>query len=265
MSKVAGRKISRCVLVLLGAVQLINVCQAATVLITGANSGIGLEFTKQYAAAGWNVIATHRHDVTPDTLAAVIKEHGNVRAERMDVTSVAEVRALSARLKDIPIDVLINNAGVYADNGDWSTQEFGHIDYDLCDTIMAVNVKGPLLVSESFIEQVKASTQKKIVSITSTHASLTQQIFGSGAICYRASKAALNREMQVVAQTLKPSGVTVVLMHPGAVRTERQTDANYPDTIATPDSVTKMRRTIVALGIADTGRFLLYDGSSLPW
>ncbi|MEJ1966663.1 MAG: SDR family NAD(P)-dependent oxidoreductase [Gammaproteobacteria bacterium] len=142
-------------------------------LITGANSGIGLEFARQYAAAGWTVIATHRHASTPDSLAALMKQSKNVRAERMDVTSVAEIRALSDKLKDMPIDVLINNAAVYADHGDWSTQKFGNLDYALGETILKTNVLGPLFVSEAFVKQIGASEQKKIVSITSTHASLT--------------------------------------------------------------------------------------------
>src|SRR4051794_4639304 len=116
---------------LLGLLLMAPMSQAATVLITGANAGVGLEFARQYAAAGWTVIATHRHDSTPDTLAALIKQYPSLRAERMDVTSVDEMRALSEKLKDVPIDVLINNAAVYADHGDWSTQKFGNLDYAL--------------------------------------------------------------------------------------------------------------------------------------
>src|SRR5690349_21916065 len=88
---------------------------ADTVLITGANSGLGLELVKQYAAKGWTVIATHRRDGVPDSLQPVIAEHPNVRAERMDVSSIDEVRALAAKLAGTPIDVLINNAGIYSD------------------------------------------------------------------------------------------------------------------------------------------------------
>ncbi|HEY0342191.1 MAG TPA: SDR family oxidoreductase [Steroidobacteraceae bacterium] len=247
------------------ALWLTSLCHAATVLITGANSGIGLEFSKQYAAAGWTVIATHHRPTTPDTLLELAGKYPNVRAEAMDVTDVAQVQRLSAKLKDVPIDVLINNAGVYDDHGDWSTQEFGKLDYKLCDTILAVNVKGPLLVSEAFRSQVRAGKQKKIVSISSSHGTITQPIAGSGAIFYRASKAALNREMRVVADTLKPDGITVVLMHPGAVRTERMTGVSYPGQVETSYSVAHMINTIDALTTRDTGRFLLYDGTTVPW
>ena len=178
---------------------------ADTVLITGANSGLGLEFVKQYAAEGWTVIATHRRSSTPDALAEVIAAHPKVRAERMDVASIDEVKALAAKLKGLPIDVLINNAGIYSDRsacadeacrGAGDTQSFGNLDYDLFDTIMAVNVRGPLLVSEAFLDNVRASSQKKLVSIGSTNGSVTFTLGGSGAIAYRASKAALNRAMQ---------------------------------------------------------------------
>ncbi|MEJ0039704.1 MAG: SDR family oxidoreductase [Gammaproteobacteria bacterium] len=240
---------------------------AATVLITGANSGVGLEFAKQYAAAGWTVIATHRHDSTPDTLEPLIKQYKNVRAERMDVTSVAEIRALSDKLKDVPIDVLINNAAIYADRGDWSTQKFGNLDYALGETMLKTNILGPLFVSQAFAPQVAASRQKKIVSITSTHSSLTKPIAGSSAIFYRASKAGLNRAMMVVADDLEPQGITVVLIHPGSVR---KSDQEPKTSVLGPRididvTVGSMRKTIDALTIKDSGRFMLYDGTTLPW
>ncbi len=242
-----------------------QLCIADTVLITGANSGIGLEFTKQFAAKGWTVIATHRHDGVPDTLQAVIRQFPKVRAERMDVTKPAEVSALAQKLKGMPIDVLLNNAGVYNDRGNWATQNFGKMDYALFDTIMSANIKGPVLVTETFLPNVKASGQKKVVSISSTNGSLTEQLPGTGAIWYRASKAALNRAMQLVASTLKPEGITVLLLHPGAVRTERQKDVDYPDMVETPFTVKNMVETIGKASIKDTGRFMLYDGTDVPW
>ena len=145
-----------------------------------------------------------------------------------------------------PIDVLINNAGIYSDRaacgdeacrGEDSTQSFGELDYELFDTIMAVNVRGPLLVSEAFIEHVRASRQKKIVSISSTNGSITFTLGGSGAIAYRASKAALNRAMQLVAVHEQNAGVTVLLLHPGAVLTERQAHLTFPGMIQMQPSV----------------------------
>jgi len=238
---------------------------AATVLITGANSGIGLEFSEQYAAAGWTVIATHRHERVPESLAKLAARYQNVRVETLDVTSSAEARALAMKLKGVPIDVLINNAGVFNDAGKWDTQNFRHLDYALGDTIMAVNVKGPLLVSEAFLDLVKASTQKKIIAISSTNGSLSLPTRNNGAIFYRASKAALNRAMQLVAGELKPEGVTVVMLHPGAVRAERTPNTDNPEAIELPFSVKQMIATIDALTLKDAGRFMRYDGETLPW
>jgi NAD(P)-dependent dehydrogenase (short-subunit alcohol dehydrogenase family) len=251
-----------------------TLARADTVLITGANSGLGLEFVKQYAAKGWTVIATHRRPETPDSLATVIAEHPNVRVEHLDVTDIAEVHALAAKLKDIPIDVLINNAGVYSDRsvctdescrGDGDTQSFGNMDYELFDTIMAVNVRGPLLVSEAFAANVRASKQKKIVSISSTNGSVTFTLGGSGAIAYRASKAALNRAMQLVAVHEKREGVIVLLLHPGAVLTERQANLKFPGMIEMQPSVSGMISVIAKATLVDTGRFIQYDGTTAPW
>jgi NAD(P)-dependent dehydrogenase (short-subunit alcohol dehydrogenase family) len=251
--------------------------RADTVLITGANSGLGLEFVKQYAARGWTVIATHRRDGVPDTLAAVVAEHPNVRVERMDVASAAEIRALADKLRGVAVDVLINNAGIYSDRsvcadeacrGAGDTQSFGNMDYELFDTIMAVNVRGPLLVSEAFIDHVRAGQQKKIVSISSTNGSVTFSLGGSGAIAYRASKAALNREMQLVAVHLKREGITVLLLHPGAVLTERQADfrTRFPGMmIEMQPSVSGMIEQIAKATVEDTGRFIQYDGTTAPW
>lgn len=247
---------------------------ADTVLITGANSGLGLELVKQYAAKSWTVIATHRRDGVPESLAAVVAAHPQVRVERMDVASIAEVRALATKLQGTPIDVLINNAGIYSDRGacaddacrgEDATQSFGNIDYELFDTIMATNVRGPLLVAEAFIDNVRASTQRKLVNISSTNGSVTFTLGGSGAIAYRASKAALNREMQLVAVHERSAGVTVLLLHPGAVLTERQANLTFPGMIEMQPSVSGMIDVIAKATIADTGRFIQYDGATAPW
>jgi NAD(P)-dependent dehydrogenase (short-subunit alcohol dehydrogenase family) len=260
--------------ILCGLCGALQAASGDTVLITGANSGLGLEFTKQYAAKGWTVVATHRRSDIPESLAAVIADHPNVRVERMDVADIDSVKALAAKLRGESIDVLINNAGVYSDRtvcqdeacrGAGDTQSFGNMDYALFDTIMAVNVRGPLLVSENFIDNVRASGQKKLVSISSTNGSLTYTLGGSGAIAYRASKAALNRAMQLVAVHEKEAGVIVVLLHPGAVLTERQADLTFPGMIEMEPSVRGMIEQIERVSLADSGRFIQYDGATAPW
>lgn len=258
------------------AVLVAGTAAAATVLITGANSGLGLEFSKQYAAAGWQVIATHRRTEIPATLAELKSRYLNVRIETMDVTDTEEVLALAEKLRAVPIDVLLNNAGVYNDRsgctsedcpGDWGNQNFGNLGFALFDTIMAVNVKGPLLVSEAFVDHVAASEQKKIVSISSSNGSLTEPLGGSGAIFYRASKAALNRAMQLVALAQKSRGITVILLNPGPVLTERQAYLRdeFEGMIEMPVTVSGMIERIEEASLESTGRFIQYDGAIVPW
>ena len=276
MSVLRRRALSSLATILITALGAISLrASADTVLITGSNSGIGLEFVKQYAAKGWTVIATSRRSGVPESLAGVVKDHKNVRVEKLDVTSADDLTALTAKLNGEPIDLLINNAGVYNDRskchdddcpGDWTTQNFGGLHYDLMDTIMAVNVKGPLMVSEALLPNVKASKRKTIIAISSTNGSLTDQLAGSGAIFYRASKAALNRAMQLVSRAEQKDGVTVVMLHPGAVVTERQAYLEgFKGMVEMPFSVTHMIETIDKLTIADTGKFLNYDGTTAPW
>ena len=252
--------------------------QAETVLITGANSGIGLEFTKQYLAKGWTVISTHRRPDLPPTLAELSAKYKNLlRIEKVDVTDIEQVKALAGRLKGVPIDVLINNAGVYNDRGtckpdddlcagDWTTQNFGKMRYQLLDTILSVNVKGPLLVSETLYDNVKASKLKKIVAVSSSNGSLTGPQGGGGAIFYRSSKAALNRAMQLVAESVKRDGGTVVMLNPGPTLTEHQLYLkDFKGMLTTEFTVGNMVKTIDKVTLAETGKFWRYDGVPEAW
>jgi len=251
---------------------------AQTVFITGANSGIGLEFAKQYAAQDWSVIATHRRSAIPETLAELMAEYPKVRVETLDVTNVEQARALAEKLADVPIDVLINNAGVYNDRsdcgrddgcaGNWTTQAFGSYDFGLLDTMMAVNIKGPLIVSEAFYENVRASDQKKIIAISSSNGTITGEARpGPGATFYRMSKAALNREMQIVAASTRNDDVTVIMFNPGPTLTEHQEylRGQYDMMLETSFTVENMISTIDRVTIEDTGQFLRYDGETEAW
>ncbi|HEV2702822.1 MAG TPA: SDR family NAD(P)-dependent oxidoreductase [Steroidobacteraceae bacterium] len=264
---------------LLGAVALPLTANAATVMITGANSGIGLEFAKQYATQGWTVIATHRRSTPPKSLTDLAAKFPKVRIESLDVTNVDEARQLATKLAGVPIDVLINNAGVYNDRskcagddegcpGDYSVESFGKFKYSLLDTIMAVNIKGPLIVSEAFYKNVLASGQKKLIAISSSNGTLTGEAHPRpGAMFYRMSKAALNREMQVVAAETRKDGVTVVMFNPGPTLTEHQAylEGKYDGMLKTSFTVENMIRTIAKVTLADTGHFLRYDGVTEAW
>lgn len=252
--------------------------QADTVLITGANSGIGLEFARQYAAKGWTVIATHRRSMPPQSLVELAAKFPKVQIAELDVTNIEQSGNLAKRLVDMPIDVLINNAGVYNDRsgcagddeqcaGDWTVENFGNLKFSLYDTILAVNVKGPLIVSQAFYDNVKKSGQKKIIAISSSQGSLTGEAAPApGLILYRASKSALNREMQVVASSVKEDGVTVVMLNPGSTVTEHQKNTKHnPVMLEAAETVKYMIHTIEQVTLKDSGRFLRYNGSTEPW
>jgi NAD(P)-dependent dehydrogenase (short-subunit alcohol dehydrogenase family) len=249
---------------------------ADTVLITGANQGIGLEFAKQYAARGWTVIATHRRPTTPEELATLAAKYPKVRVERMDVTDAAQIEALGAKLKGMPIDILLSNAGLVRTDpvekvGGNTNQMFGTLDYKLLDDFIHTNVAGPLKISETFIENVKASKQKKIVAISSAAASVSVPPFmpnGSSVpdhYWYRISKAALNSAMRLLSAQFKNDGVTVVMFHPGGVQVESFGNVKLPGFVPPEEAIGKMIKTIDGLTIKDSGRFLDNDGKDHPW
>jgi len=257
----------------------VGVASAETVLVTGANSGLGLEFAKQYAAKGWTVIATHRRRELPQTLAELVAQYPKVRVETLDVTDLEQAKALAAKLEDVPIDILVNNAGVYNDRsgcasgddacpGSYQTQSFGQLDFTLLDTIMDVNIKGPLIVSQTFYPNVKASTLKKIVAVSSSNGTITGELPNPwpGAMFYRMSKAALNREMQIVASSVKADGVTVVILNPGPTLTEHQEFLRgNPIMLEMSFTVENMINTIAKTTLAETGQFWRYDGVPEKW
>ena len=249
---------------------------ADTVLITGANQGIGLEFAKQYAARGWTVIATHRRSTTPEELATLAAKYPKVRVERMDVTDAAQIEALGAKLKGVPIDILLSNAGLVRTDplekvGGNTNQMFGTLDYKLLDDFIHTNVAGPLKISETFITNVKASKQKKIVAISSAAASVSVPPFmpnGSPVpdhYWYRISKAALNSAMRLLSAQFKNDGVTVVMFHPGGVQVESFGNVKLPGFVPPEEAIGKMIKTIEGLTVKDSGRFLDNDGKDHPW
>ena len=245
---------------------MLGPAQAATVLVTGANQGIGLEFVKEYAELGWTVIATHRRAETPESLATLLKMYPKtVIIERMDVADLAMIDAVAAKYRGRPIDVLLNNAGIVADLKDPKPQMFGSLDYPLFDTFMRTNVRGPLKISEAFFANVKASEQKRIVMISSlagSHAGSTRQ---PGRIYYRASKSALNMAVTSLALATQADGVTVVSLHPGGVNVEKLIEFNRTDFMSPRESVSSMIKVIDGLTISDSGKFMDSTGIEQPW
>lgn len=233
---------------------------APTVLITGANRGIGLELARGYAERGWNVIATARRPEAASELAAIRAAHANLVIERLDVTDFAQVDALAEKYRGRPIDVLLNNAGI---SGGSENQKFGALNYEVYNEVHAVNVLGPLKMAEAFYANVAASEQKKIINITSGQGSIAK----TWGCCYfyRTSKAALNMMMRNIALELKPKGITVGLISPGFVRTGFTKGLDLPMMITAEESARSVIEVIDGYDLAKTGTFLEHDGSEWPW
>jgi len=225
-----------------------------TVLITGANRGLGLEFARQYAADGWRVIACARH-ADAATLQALTASGSQVSAHALDVTDHAAVDRLAAGLSGTGIDVLLNVAGVMG------SKRFGAVDYAEWTGVLAVNVLAPMKMAEAFVEHVASSEQKKIVTLSSRMGSIGDNTSG-GYYAYRSAKAAANAVMKSLALDLAGRGIIAVPIHPGWVRTDMG-GASAP--LTAPDSVAAIRKVIAALTTADSGRFLQYEGKELPW
>ena len=225
----------------------------STVLITGAARGLGLDFTKQYAAKGWKVLACARKS---EGLKGI---KGDIHHHALEVTDYKAVKALAAKLEDEAIDVLICNAGVGGERGS-NAQDLGTLDVALWRHIFEVNTLAPLMMAEAFVEHVARSQQKKMIGISSILGSIKNN--NGGRYFYRASKTALNMEWSVLAKDVEPKGVICVALHPGWV----QTDMGGPTaTLTIEQSVPGMVKVIDGLKPSDNGRFLQYDGTELPW
>jgi len=227
------------------------------VLITGANRGIGLEFARSFAKDGWRVHACCRTpDRAKDLRALCDSSGGAVTLRRLDVTDGLKVASLARELADEPIDILLNNAGVYGPK-----TGFGETDYDQWMPVFAVNTLAPMRMAERFVEHLERGQRKLIVNISSRMGSIGDNASGGNYI-YRSSKAALNMVSKSLSVDLAGRGITVVVFHPGWVRT----DMGGPGAAIAPDeSVTGMRAVIDRLGVEDTGKFFNYDGGELPW
>lgn len=224
-----------------------------TVLIMGASRGLGLEFAEQYADAGWRVIGTHRDTAGKNALMGI----QGVETHTLDVTDHEAIEDLARSLKNDAIDLLLNVAGIYGPR----PALLGRIDYDAWNEVFQVNTMSPLKICASFIDHVARSELKQIVAVSSIMGSMDRNDVG-GAYIYRSSKAALNAVMKSLAVDIQSRGITVVVLHPGWVRT----DMGGPGADIDPaDSVTGMRHVIEGLKHTDNGRFFNYDGSSLPW
>jgi NAD(P)-dependent dehydrogenase (short-subunit alcohol dehydrogenase family) len=236
-----------------------------TVLVTGSNRGLGLEFAKQYAARGWTVIATVRDPESATELSSLAAKNNRIRIEKLDLLNRPAIKALAAKYEGMPVDLVVNNAGVL---GDLGKQKLGAFDYPEFEEVMAVNVYGALAVAEAFRENVAVSRQKKIVSITSGSGMIS--IPGNlGPYYYRASKVALNMVMRVLADDLRGRGVIVGLIAPGTADTDMRRQlvgAERASRDQSPEAaVASMIGVIDALTLEQSAVPLNYNGKQMPW
>lgn len=244
-----------------------DAAQAATVLITGSNRGIGLEFARQYAEKGWDVIATSRTPNDDEDLLALDKQYDNLTVEPLDVTDFTAIEALAAKLEGTSIDVLLNNAGILG--GGREVQTVGNIDFDSMAEVYRTNAMAPMKMAEAFLEHVAASEQKKITVITSGTASLTnvrESPFYQPLYLYRMSKTAINMGYRALSLEVKDRGIWVGILAPGVVETRLLQQAGYGGRgMTTEESVTNVIRNIENLGPETTGQYILYSGETVPW
>ncbi len=223
----------------------------SAVLITGANRGLGLEFARQFHAAGYEVIATARKPEAADELNAL-----GVRVEQLDVADEASVAGLAKRLGDMPLDILINNAGIGA-----RTRSLEDVDFGTIERIIQVNTLGPMRVTQALLGGLRKGDRKIIVNITSSMGSIERNTRGGG-YGYRESKAALNMFTRTIAAELRSEGFRCITMSPGWVKT----DMGGPNARLTPaESISGMISVINSLTAEDSGEFFNYYGEHMPW
>ena len=227
-----------------------------SVVITGANRGIGLALVSQYLADGWQVYGGCRQPELATQLAG-LASNSALSIHQLDVGNPGSVKKLALALSEQSIDLLINNAGIYGGE----RQSFGDIDYAQWTRVLEVNTLGPYRVSTALANQVGNSEQRLMVNVSSAMGSIERYTTG-GHYIYRSSKAALNMVTVNLAHDLRSRGITVLSVHPGWVRTDM---GGASADISTQTSAAGLRQLISNATLEDSGRFFSWDGSVLPW
>jgi NAD(P)-dependent dehydrogenase (short-subunit alcohol dehydrogenase family) len=226
-----------------------------TVLITGTNRGLGLEFVEQYSQLGWKVLACCRDKDNANKLLNLQEKFSSIEILQLDVSNLDEINTLSNTLNDRSIDVLINNAGIYRSG------PLGNIDPQAWIESFKINTIAPYILIEAFLGQIIKSNLKKIVSITSKMGSIDDNTSG-GSYIYRTSKTALNSMMRSLTHDLASNGISTLTLHPGWVKT----DMGGPNAwINSYESVVGMIEQIEKLSQENSGQYLDYAGKKIKW
>jgi len=226
-----------------------------TVLITGANRGLGLKFTELYAQKKFNVLATCRTPHNADGLLELADKNNQISVLPLDVGISEEVENLAETIKASPIDILINNAGI------WRSSTLGSINRQAWLESFTINSIAPYEVTQALLPNIKKGSLKKVVSITSKMGSIDDNTSGSSYI-YRSSKSALNMVMRSLQHDLSSYGIATLTLHPGWVQTDM---GGMNALINDEQSVSGMINVIDKLNIENTGRFIDYDGKPISW
>jgi NAD(P)-dependent dehydrogenase (short-subunit alcohol dehydrogenase family) len=232
--------------------------QNMNILVTGANRGIGLEIVKYSMEQGWRVFACCRDPHNADGLFNVAKlSNGQISVHIADMEELATLQALSYELRNDPIDILMNNAGVYGPD----KNKFGSVDVAGWLQAFQINSIAPLKLVEALSAQLLMGERKIVACMSSKMGSMTDNGYGSSYI-YRSSKAALNAVVKSLSIDLKEQSIISVALHPGWVKTEM----GGPDAeITTRESVAQIFQHLLNLTIEDSGRFIDIDGTDIPW
>lgn len=230
-----------------------------TVLITGANRGIGLEFVKQYHSAGYQVIATTRNPLAQDELKVFSQANPDIKVMSLDISDDKQLAGLAAMLKDQPIDILISNAGYYGPKGE--ACQFGQVDHQEWLKTLNINTIAPLKLIEAIHANLLAGTEKKVAFLSSKMGSMADNGSG-GSYIYRSSKAALNAVIKSLSVDLAKDKINVISLHPGWVQTDM---GGVNALIDTQTSVKGMSKVIAKLNAKNSGEFVAYDGKKIPW
>jgi len=230
-----------------------------TLLITGANRGIGLELCRQYLAKGWEVYATCRDPKSAKALNALATDssQGILHIQALDVRHAQQMDDLKEALKGKPIDILLNNAGIHAREA----SQFGASDDKTWEQAVNVNLLAPMKMMEHFVDNVAASEQRLIANMSSKMGSMADNRSG-GSYAYRATKAALNAVTVSAAHDLKHRGICVIILHPGWVRTDMGGENGE---LSVAQSGTMLRKIMAEVSLKETATFFDIDGSVIPW